>query len=109
MRSLLITGLLLAACNSTEPAQVDYLEIVTSEADATCEALAIQHDVTFGEPIRPGDRISCVETLRSLSDVKATKLGTGRFWVIDAVCRNQEGTWVGTETMTGFGYRHPHG
>jgi len=73
------------------------------------EAVATDSEVSFGEPIRPGDRIRCTETLRSLSEVKTTKLGRGRFWVIDAVCRNQRGTWVGTETMTGFGYRHPQG
>jgi len=70
------------------------------------EAVATDSEVVFGEPVRPGDRIRCVETLRSLSEVKTTKLGKGRFWVIDAVCRNQRGTWVGTETMTGFGYRN---
>jgi hypothetical protein len=69
------------------------------------EAVATDSEVVFGEPIRPGDIISCSETLRSLSDIKTTKLGTGRFWVIDAVCRNQRDKWVGTETMTGFGYR----
>ena len=38
-------------------------------------------------------------------EIKTTKLGRGRFWVIDAECVNQRGEWVGTETMTGFGYR----
>ena len=69
------------------------------------EAVATDSEVAFGEPVRPGDRISCNETLQSLSEVKTTKLGMGRFWVIDAVCRNQHDAWVGTETMTGFGYR----
>lgn len=69
------------------------------------EAIATDSEVSFGEPIRPGDRIRCVETLRSLSDVKTTRLGRGRFWVIDAHCYNQHTAWVGTETMTGFGYR----
>jgi hypothetical protein len=70
------------------------------------EAVATDSEVVFGEPIRPGDRIHCCETLRSLSEVKTTKLGKGRFWVIDAVCHNQHDVWVGTETMTGFGYRN---
>ena len=69
------------------------------------EAVATDSEVVFGAPVRPGDRIRCTETLRSLSEVKTTKLGMGRFWVIDAVCRNQHDVWVGTETMTGFGYR----
>ena len=75
------------------------------ETLALPEAIATDSEVAFGEPVRPGDRIRCSETLRSLSEVKTTKLGRGRFWVIDAVCRNQDDTWVGTETMTGFGYR----
>lgn len=69
------------------------------------EAVATDSEVAFGEPVRPGDRIRCCETLRTLSEVKTTKLGKGRFWVIDALCRNQDDVWVGTETMTGFGYR----
>ncbi len=69
------------------------------------EAIATDSEVTFGAPVRPGDRITCREILRSLSGIKTTKLGRGRFWVIDAVCTNQHDVWVGTETMTGFGYR----
>jgi uncharacterized protein len=69
------------------------------------EAVATDSEVVFGAPVRPGDRIHCSEMLRSLSEVKTTRLGRGRFWVIDAVCRNQDNVWVGTETMTGFGYR----
>ena len=37
--------------------------------------------------------------LRSVSDPKTTKLGTGRFWVIDVVYENQKGESVGTETL----------
>jgi hypothetical protein len=65
----------------------------------------LKETLALPEAVRPGDRIRCSETLRSLSEVKTTKLGKGRFWVIAAECRNQDGTWVGTETMTGFGYR----
>ena len=76
------------------------------ETLAVPEAIATDSEVTFGEPIRIGDRIGTYEVLRSLSDIKTTKLGKGRFWIIDAVCTNQNGDWVGTETMTGFGYRN---
>jgi len=40
-----------------------------------------------------------------VSDEKTTKLGTGRFWVIDVEYHTQDDTWVGTESYTGFGYR----
>ena len=40
-----------------------------------------------------------------MSDEKTTKLGTGRFWVIDVEYRNQRGELVAVESYTGFGYR----
>jgi hypothetical protein len=69
------------------------------------EAVMTDNTVTFGEPIRPGDRITTRQVLRSISAPKTTKLGEGRFWVIDVEYHRQDGTWVGTESYTGFGYR----
>ena len=40
-----------------------------------------------------------------MSDVKQTKLGKGRFWVIEVEYVNQKGEFVGRESYTGFGYR----
>ena len=69
------------------------------------EAVMSDSEVAFHEPVRPGDVISSSQVLRSLSEPKTTKLGTGRFWVIDVPYRNQDGVVVGVETFTGFGYR----
>lgn len=69
------------------------------------EAVMTDNTVTFGEPVRPGDRLRTWQVLRSVSEPKTTKLGRGRFWVIDVVYVNQRGDWVGTESYTGFGYR----
>jgi acyl dehydratase len=69
------------------------------------EAVMSDNVITFGEPVRPGDRIATRQVLRSVSDEKTTKLGTGRFWVIDVEYHTRDGTWVGTESYTGFGYR----
>jgi hypothetical protein len=69
------------------------------------EAVMTDNTITFGEPVRPGDRLRTWQVLRSVSDPKTTKLGAGRFWVIDVVYENQKGEWVGTESYTGFGYR----
>jgi acyl dehydratase len=68
------------------------------------EAIMSDSEVVFHEPVRPGDMISTSQVLRSLSEPKTTKLGTGRFWVIDVPYRNQRGELVGVETFTGFGY-----
>ncbi len=68
------------------------------------EAIMSDSQVVFHEPVRPGDVISTSQVLRSLSEPKTTKLGTGRFWVIDVPYRNQRDELVGVETFTGFGY-----
>ncbi len=69
------------------------------------EAVMTENTITFYDPVRPGDRLHTHQVLRSVSDEKTTKLGTGRFWVIEVVYHNQEGGLVGVESYTGFGYR----
>ena len=69
------------------------------------EAVMTDNTIVFREPVRPGDRLRTYQVLRSVSDPKTTKLGTGRFWVIDVEYENQDGESVGTESYTGFGYR----
>lgn len=69
------------------------------------EAIMSDNSLVLHEPVRPGDVISHHQVLRSISDAKTTKLGTGRFWVIDVVYRNQRGGLAGLESYTGFGYR----
>jgi len=69
------------------------------------EAVISDNTVIFREPVRPGDRLRTWQVLRSVSPEKRTKLGLGRFWVIDVEYVNQHGVSVGAETYTGFGYR----
>ena len=69
------------------------------------EAVMTDNTITFYEPVRPGDTITTGQRLRSVSPEKQTKLGTGRFWVIDVEYRNDRGELVGVESWTGFGYR----
>ena len=69
------------------------------------EAVMTDNTIIFFDPVRPGDVISNQQVLKSVSGPKTTKLGTGRFWVIDVEYQNQRGESVGTETYTGFGYR----
>jgi uncharacterized protein len=69
------------------------------------EAVMSDNTIVFHEPVRPGDRLSTRQILRSVSDEKTTKLGTGRFWVIDVEYRNRRGDLVAVESYTGFGYR----
>jgi uncharacterized protein len=69
------------------------------------EAVMTDNTIVFHEPVRPGDRLRTSQILRSVSEEKTTKLGTGRFWVIDVEYRNQGDELVGVESYTGFGYR----
>jgi uncharacterized protein len=68
------------------------------------EAVMTDNTIIFHEPVRPGDVISNRQVLTSVSGEKTTKLGRGRFWVIDVEFRNQDGALVGIESYTGFGY-----
>jgi acyl dehydratase len=69
------------------------------------EAVMTDNTLILHEPVRPGDRITHRQVLRSVSGPKTTKLGSGRFWVIDIEYLNQDGVLVGVESYTGFGYR----
>jgi uncharacterized protein len=68
------------------------------------EAVMTDNTIIFHEPVRPGDVIGNRQVLRSVSGPKTTKLGSGRFWVIDVEFTNQDGVLVGVESYTGFGY-----
>lgn len=69
------------------------------------EAVMTDNEIVFGEPVRPGDRLKTSQILHSVSEPKTTKLGTGRFWVIEVRYTNQRDEIVGKELYTGFGYR----
>ena len=73
------------------------------------EAVMTDNTIVFHEPVRPGDVLRTRQGLRSVSEPKTTKLGTGRFWVIDVVYQNQAGELVAVESYTGFGYRRAKG
>ena len=69
------------------------------------EAVMTDNTIEFHTPVRVGDVLRTHQVLRSISDEKTTKLGSGRFWVIDVVYANQKGERVAVESYTGFGYR----
>jgi acyl dehydratase len=69
------------------------------------EAVMTDNTIVFHQPVRPEDRLSTRQILRSVSGEKTTKLGTGRFWVIDVEYHNQNSELVAVESYTGFGYQ----
>ncbi|MDJ0788354.1 MAG: MaoC family dehydratase N-terminal domain-containing protein [Myxococcota bacterium] len=93
------------APNRTEQAQPLQVHFDLKERLELPEAVMTDNTIVFREPVRMGDRLKTWQVLRSISEPKTTKLGTGRFWVIDVEYVNQKGESVGTESYTGFGYR----
>jgi len=89
----------------TEPAVPLQVHFDLKELFGLPEAVMTDNTITFHEPVRIGDVITSRQVLRSVSDKKTTKLGTGRFWVIDVEYHNQDHVLVGVESYTGFGYQ----
>jgi acyl dehydratase len=71
------------------------------------EAVIADNRLVFHRPLRLGEVVTTRQRLRSVSDVKQTRLGCGRFWQIDVEVLGADGSLVGVETYTGFGYRRP--
>ncbi len=69
------------------------------------EAVMTDNTITFYEPVRVGDRLKTTQIIRSVSPLKKTKLGTGRFWVLEVEVENQHGELCAVESYTGYGYR----
>ena len=69
------------------------------------EAVMTDNTITFHEPVRVGDRLKTTQILRSVSDLKQTKLGTGRFWVLEVEVENRDGQLCAIESYTGYGYK----
>lgn len=69
------------------------------------EAIVSTIESVFGEPVRMGDQLTTRQIIRSISPLKKTRLGMGRFWVIDVETVNQHGELVGNEIYTMLGYR----
>jgi hypothetical protein len=93
----------------TEPAVPLQVHFDLKETFNLSEAVISDNTIVFYEPVRPGDRLRTHQILRSVSDPKTTKLGTGRFWVIEVEYFNQRDELVGVESYTGFGYKRGAG
>ncbi len=68
------------------------------------EAIIADNEMVFGTPVRLGDRLQSWQVVRSISELKTTRLGRGRFWVVEVSMENQRGEFVGSDSYTAFGY-----
>jgi len=69
------------------------------------EGIVAFNEITFGVPVRPGDRIRTTQRVQAISEPKTRKLGTGRSWTIDVTYTNQRDEVVGVETYEMFSYK----
>lgn len=90
-----------------EPIRPLELHFRLKDAFGLPEGIVASNRITFHEPVRPGDVVSTVQSIRSISEPKTNRLGTGRFWTIDVTYRNQDGVLVGVESYDMFAYERP--
>ncbi len=69
------------------------------------EAIVGTNETIYGAPVRMGDKLTTRQFIRNISDIKKTKLGTGRFWAVEVETINQRGEHVGSDVYTFFGYK----
>ena len=81
------------------------LHFALKEALDLPEGIVAFNEITFGVPVRPGDRIRTTQRVQAISESKTRKLGTGRSWTIDVTYANQRGEVVGVETYEMFSYK----
>jgi len=62
-------------------------------------------DIEYYLPIKDGDEISANQTLLSVSELVKTKLGEGRYWVIEVKYFNQLEILVGKQNIHFLGYK----
>ena len=88
----------------TEPAVPLQLHFDLKDRLSLPEAVMSDNTIVFYEPIRPGDVLTTTQVLYSVSGLKTTKLGTGRFWDFGVRTVDQHGDLCAEERYTGFGY-----
>ena len=62
-------------------------------------------EIEYYEPVKDGDEIYSNQKLLSVSDPVTTKLGKGRYWVIEVSYFNQKKIIVGKQNMHFLGYK----
>ena len=62
-------------------------------------------DIEYYLPIKDGDAISANQTLLSVSELVKTKLGEGRYWVVEVKYFNQLEILVGKQNIHFLGYK----
>jgi hypothetical protein len=66
--------------------------------------IAVGYELECHALLHDGDRLSSVERIASVGDLRDTKFGPGRDWVVEVVSANGAGDLVGIERWSMLGY-----
>lgn len=66
--------------------------------------IAVGYELECHAPLHDDDRLSSVERIASVGDLRDTKFGPGRDWVVEVVSANTAGDLVGIERWSMLGY-----
>jgi|HubBroStandDraft_1064217.scaffolds.fasta_scaffold06567_5 hypothetical protein len=88
----------------SEPDRLLVMHHLMKEAFGLPQGIVARSESVFLIPIRPGDRIARTETVREVGELRTTRLGRGRSWIIDVTYRNQLGEVVGSDAYEMFSY-----
>ncbi|MDP6815886.1 MAG: MaoC family dehydratase N-terminal domain-containing protein [Alphaproteobacteria bacterium] len=69
----------------------------------------VSTEATFLAPMRVGDRLSLTDRVEAISPLKRTAVGVGYFVTTRAVCRNQDGLELATNTNVIYRYEAAEG
>ena len=86
---------------TTRPLELHFL---LKEATGLENGIVASNELVFHDPIRHGDRVRTVQSVRSISPIKTISLGAGRFWTIDVTYTAANGYLVGIESYDFFCY-----
>lgn len=75
------------------------------DATGLAHGIVAANELIFHDPVRPGDRVRTVQSVRSISPQKTIALGTGRFWTIEVAYTADDGRRFGVESYDFFCYR----
>lgn len=81
------------------------LHFMVKEALELPHGLVTEVELELHEPLRAGDSVRAEQILRSVSEERQTRLGTGRNWVIEVRYTKPDGALAGIQTLHFLGYR----
>jgi acyl dehydratase len=93
----------------SDPDRLLLLHHRMKEAFGLAQGIVARNESVFHAPVRPGDRLSRTETVREVGELRTSRLGEGRSWIIDVTYLNQDGELVGVDTYEMFSYGSDRG